>query len=330
MAQLTGASDSCSCSSRTDSFRCFAGQPWPERPQTLLFSSSVPSDAKGIALSSEPIYAESTKRKNRASVACPSQQCSALDGQLATDSLGAKDDAVNGNAVEPNGQVLYLTNTGSALNILSPHLHATSSKHSRCSSCQCCCSSRETNAETSTETNSGSLQSAPQVSPPIPPKRSSCSPNSESACLSPSPLPEGHLYPSVPTQVLCLSRNRSLGEFHTPIAAVVALERRNARHGAETEGEEAGGTVPRCGTPRSSNAAAVLEPRAWCPTVHCREGTPPRQLCLDRHKGSMFTIDSSSPAALPEGKSHEPGPPPPPPKKHHRSVLHLRMLIPHF
>ncbi|KAJ8381158.1 hypothetical protein SKAU_G00019360 [Synaphobranchus kaupii] len=321
-AEPTGASDFCSYPSRMDSCSCLKGQSWSEKPQTLLFLPSLPSETKSSTMNSEPIYAESTKRKKKAFVGRPSQHCSALDGELAVDSQRAKNNTVTGNTGQPNSQILYLKSSGSPVSILFPH-SSTSCKDSRCCNFQCCCSN--------TEANTGSFRSRPQISPPIPPKRSS--PKFETACLSPSPHPEVHLYPSVPTQFLYLSqtRNKAQGQVHTPIPpipAVMALEPRNTLHTAQIEEEEGGKeTVPQCGTPRYTNAATVLEPQDWSPTVHSKESTPPgtahsgvSQLCLDKHKGSMLANGTSSTATLREGKTktHDTMPPPPPPKKHHR------------
>ncbi|XP_064153505.1 inactive tyrosine-protein kinase PRAG1-like [Anguilla rostrata] len=315
LGELPGAPGPCSCPrscpSPMDSSSCSTGQSWP---QTVLILPSMPSDSESITLRSEPIYAESTKRKKKATVGSPSQQHSALEGALAVDLQGPRNHSMTGNTGGPGG-ILYLARSGSAVRLLCPHLSSASCKDSGCSTFQCC--------HTSTETNTGPLKCRPQVSPPIPPKRSSSSPKFEPACLSPSPHPEVHSYPSPPTQQLCLSQawNRDMGGVHSPIPAGEALELRNAQNPkTEEQEEEEGGE---CGTPRASDTASVLQPKDWCPTVHCKESTSPgtarsgvSPLGLNRHRGNRFTSGTSCTAAQSEGNSgshHDTMPPQPPP-----------------
>ncbi|KAJ8415603.1 hypothetical protein AAFF_G00425830 [Aldrovandia affinis] len=307
---------------------CSRGQSCLEKPQTFLFLPHLPSDNVNRPYNAEPIYAESTKRKKKAFGEIPSQQPPALGGEPAMDNQGAKINTMAGSTGEPKSQMFYLRSSGSAMSSpLCTQLSSTSSIDPRCPTSKWCCNS--------TVVNAGSHPSRSQGSPPIPPKRSSCSLKFEAVRFPPAPQPEVHVFPSVSTQLFFppQAQSKAQEEVQRPIPAMPALEPRLTPHttqiaGEEKEKEEGGkDVVPQCEPPGFINVAAVLEPRDWCPVAHSKERTPPGTVhngvshqCLDKLKMSMLTKGTSSTAILPEGKSEskDPTPPPPPPKKHHR------------
>ncbi|XP_071030129.1 inactive tyrosine-protein kinase PRAG1-like [Oncorhynchus clarkii lewisi] len=192
-------SDSCSYRSSTDSLTGpdgfgLAGPDSPT-PQSLSASSaSSPSD--GQTLSSEPIYAESTKRKRRPQSAGggngkvhAQKQHSELEVELTEEGQNQRAKiTVRAAHTEENNRTFYLSSPDSAVSTQWPDFSPTALSNPGSPAFKWPSSSSVT--ETSSPGFPASLQPKPQNSPPIPPKRNNRSPKPLPGTSSISPVPE--------------------------------------------------------------------------------------------------------------------------------------------
>uniref|UniRef100_A0AAY5F357 Tyrosine-protein kinase SgK223 n=2 Tax=Electrophorus electricus TaxID=8005 RepID=A0AAY5F357_ELEEL len=332
-------SDSCSYGSSSDSLAGadvfhLAG---PESPGDAVRWGSPTKGHPGRRAGSEPIYAESSKRKLR-----PQQHTE----------VGAE---VNGSAESPratitvvaahteeNNRIFYLSSPDSAVSTQWQHFGPATPDDPAgpAFSWPPSPSTTETTPATSVVP---SVQTKPQTSPPIPPKRSGRSPKLGTSSLSPLPLPE--LSPPAPQP----SSRAIQGDAPSSGPAVAPAERRQklrntrsleGRIEEEEEGEEGG---PSSGLAGRVDGPAVRGPGASGRScTHVSEPVPgtdtnnsgsQKQTGTraqdDTRRGSVLGGVASSPSALSAASSTqlpavagadttEPKPPPPPPKKHHR------------
>ncbi|KAK6315662.1 hypothetical protein J4Q44_G00131860 [Coregonus suidteri] len=194
-------SDSCSYRSSTDSLTGLLGPDNPTPQSHSASSASPPSD--GQTTSSEPIYAESTKRKRRPQSAGgngkpqPPQpqaqkQCSELELTGEGQNQRAKITVMAAHT-EENNRTFYLSSPDSAVSTQWPHFSPTALSNPGSPAFKWPSSSSVTEtSSTSSPASPASLQPKPQNSPPIPPKRNNRFPKPllGTSSLSPVPLPE--------------------------------------------------------------------------------------------------------------------------------------------
>ncbi|XP_029484495.2 LOW QUALITY PROTEIN: inactive tyrosine-protein kinase PRAG1-like [Oncorhynchus nerka] len=196
-------SDSCSYRSSTDSltgpdgFRLLG--PDSPTPQNLSASSASPP-SEGQTMSSEPIYAESTKRKRRPqswgngkpNPPQAQKQCSELELTGEGQNHRAKITVMAAHT-EENNRTFYLSSPDSAVSTQWSHFSPTAISNPGSPAFKWPSSSSVTETSSTPSTASpASLQPKPQNSPPIPPKRNNRSPKPllGTSSLSPVPLPE--------------------------------------------------------------------------------------------------------------------------------------------
>ncbi|KAK6322808.1 hypothetical protein J4Q44_G00076000 [Coregonus suidteri] len=183
-------SDSCSYRSSTDSLTGPDG--------FGLVGPDSPSPSDGHTLSSEPIYAESTKRKRRPQSAGggngkpqAQKQHSELEVELTEEGQNQRAKiTVRAAHTEENNRTFYLSSPDSAVSTQWPYFSPTALSNPGSPAFKWPSSSSVT--ETSSPSFPASLQPKPQNSPPIPPKRNNRSPKPHlgTSSLSPVPLPE--------------------------------------------------------------------------------------------------------------------------------------------
>ncbi|XP_043090285.1 LOW QUALITY PROTEIN: inactive tyrosine-protein kinase PRAG1 [Puntigrus tetrazona] len=278
-------SDSCSNRSSVDSL---VGLRSPRK------SPSAPPN--GLE-ESEPIYAESTKRKRRLDAPSDGKapqssesetEVSAGDNQRATITVVAAH-------TEENNRTFYLSSPDSAVSTQWTHFSPTAAK--------------DPTSPAFTWPNapdaSGTAQPKPQSSPPVPPKISPRPPRLGASSLS-LPLPELSFHVVLPP-------NQAISQVD-PTAHAVRLKSHSARsleRCIEEEGESSGS----CGGPGDSVNAPAVPSREWSSESSAMPGTA--------NKSSSQTPEDDdrakeSPASSEDNTSRDPAPPPPPPKKHHR------------
>ncbi|KAJ8286617.1 hypothetical protein GJAV_G00041180 [Gymnothorax javanicus] len=330
-SEPTSLSDSCSFLSSTDSLSGSQGMD-VFAPQVLPSLSSPTLNTGNGEASTEPIYAESTKRKRKTAVdgqASGAEMGPTSEGQRATITVMAAHK-------EENNRTFYLSSPDSAVGTQWQNFSPTSCRDPSSpafkwpSNCL------------GSEGGISSLQPKPQASPPIPLKRNSRSPKLGTSSLSPIPCLESRSESSISAQSSSSTLSTPQGEAPTSTSIITTVERRH-KLGSSTwtwegriEEEEEGGedALPQTVMSGSINGAAVSEPRDWSPAAHCKESTPPGTANNDasqkhpgssveenKHRADMLAKAASLTADLPEGKckSHDPAPPPPPPKQHHRA-----------
>ncbi|XP_007230671.3 inactive tyrosine-protein kinase PRAG1 [Astyanax mexicanus] len=341
-SQNVSLSDSCSYRSSTDSLN------GPD-----VFHPESPSSA-GCAHGqgdSEPIYAESTKRKRRPQACGKPQQGDSdvsnnIESQRATITVVAAH-------TEENNRTFYLSSPDSAVS--TQWLHFSPTTPDDPSSPAFSWPSSPATSEITAVTASPSIQTKPQSSPPIPPKRNSRSPKLGTSSLSPVPLPELSFHlnlvskevTSKPPQVDALA-SAHLDRRQKIHSASRSLEGRIDEEEEEWEAKQGpaqeGG--PRGGSSSSINGPAVWwsEAREWnlagksegnaTPGTNSNNSTSQKQAGVRAQEGtqsgSMLTRANSNPVPLTTsaelastGASTDPKPPPPPPKKHHRVCAKL-------
>ncbi|XP_036443789.1 inactive tyrosine-protein kinase PRAG1 isoform X2 [Colossoma macropomum] len=336
-------SDSCSYRSSTDSMSgtdvfhtC-----GPESP-----SSSGRANGQGDG---EPIYAESTKRKRRPQVGAKPQP--QVDAEVSSNVENQRTTiTVMAAHTEENNRTFYLSSPDSAVS--TQWLHFSPTTPDDPSSPTFNWPSSPATTETTSMTSTASVQTKPQSSPPIPPKRNSRSPKLGTSSLSPVTLPELSFHLTlVPKEVASKSPQvDALASTH--------LERRQKLHSnsrslegrieeveeeCESEQGAAQKGVPHGGSSSSINGPAVWgsEAKEWNPAgkgegnstpgTDSNNSTSQKQAGVRAQEGtqcgSMLARASSNPAPLTTSlelassgtaASTDPKPPPPPPKKHHR------------
>ncbi|XDV38060.1 hypothetical protein PO909_007545 [Leuciscus waleckii] len=291
-------SDSCSNRSSTDSL------PGPQN------SSAPPNGLE----ESEPIYAESTKRKRR--TPCDGKESetelNASDAQRATITVVAAH-------TEENNRTFYLSSPDSAVSTQWTHFSPTAPKDS---------SSPAFTWPDAAEATPNASQPKPQSSPPVPPKVNSRPPRLGTSSLS-LPLPEisfNVVLPPPPKDVLLPVPSQV---DSTALVRSAPVRKHRSMEGCIDEVEEEGESerAGSCTRPvESINGPAVrgFASREWKSESSATPGTG--------NKSS-----SQTPAGIPEengntgestrahlnqtnqpNASRDPVPPPPPPKKHHR------------
>lgn len=265
-------SDICSNRSSVDSITALTS------PQN---SVSAPPDGTE---ESEPIYAESTKRKRRP----------AEDGKTRPETIGENQRAtitVMAAHTEENNLTFYLSSPDSAVSTQWTHF-----------------SPKEAPVPAFTWPDASSPSPKPQSSPPVPPKINTRSPRLGTSSLTPLPELSFHVSPKdltcAPRQADGQSEHRSLRSVEGRIDEV------------DEEREE--GTARRTDGGAGVNESAVCESRSR----ESSEGrtTPGTN---NNNKSSSQTqelraVSSSSLLELNAERTAGPEPPPPPPKKHHR------------
>lgn len=335
-------SDSCSYRSSTDSLNgTDVFHPCgPESP-----SSSARTNGQG---DNEPIYAESTKRKRRTQTHGKPQQVdleisSGVESQRATITVMAAH-------TEENNRTFYLSSPDSAVS--TQWLHFSPTTPDDPSRPAFSWPSSPANTDTTTVNSSPSLQTKPQSSPPIPPKRNSRSPKLGTSSLSPVPLPELSFHLTlVPKEVTSkppqvdTPAGAQLDRWQKLQSASRSLEGRIEEVDEEWESEQGAAQEvgPRVWSSNSINAPAVWgsKAREWNPSGNGESNSMPgtdgnnstsqKQADVraqeDTQSVSMLARANTNPAPLavsPElsssgtAASTDPKPPPPPPKKHHR------------
>ncbi|KAJ7986867.1 hypothetical protein DPEC_G00332860, partial [Dallia pectoralis] len=195
-------SDSCSNRSSTDSLTGpdRFGPLLPDGPTPLSASSTSPNSPSDGRATSEPIYAESTKRKrglhSAGSNGTPlaQKQRSEADAEHTGDGQNQRAKiTVMAAHTEENNRTFFLSSPDSAVSTQWPHFSPTTLSNPGSPAFRWPSSPSVTEAvSSSTLTSPAYLQPKPQNSPPIPPKRNNRSPKTflGTSSLSPVPLPE--------------------------------------------------------------------------------------------------------------------------------------------
>ncbi|XP_067279255.1 inactive tyrosine-protein kinase PRAG1 [Pseudorasbora parva] len=256
---------------------------------------------------SEPIYAESTKRKRRGdgNVASESEtEVNASDNQRATITVMAVH-------TEENNRTFYLSSPDSAVSTEWTNFSPTAHKD---------LAFTWPNAPDATEATQSSTQPKPQSSPPVPPKINSRPPRLGTSSLSLLPLPELSFNVVLPPKV------QTQGDANSP-AQTVPVWKLRSLEGCIDEVEEepeSKGTSLKSG---SINAPAVqgFASREWKSESSAMPGTAnksPSQTQAGVPDAEGKAIESSRVSLIDANEpnaSRDPAPPPPPPpKKHHR------------
>ncbi|XP_030623804.1 inactive tyrosine-protein kinase PRAG1 [Chanos chanos] len=340
-------SDSCSYCSSVDSLTgpdVFAPTSGPESPRNP--SNTAGSDNGHVRRSNtEPIYAESTKRKQRMQCDGKPQQRSKLDVAVNSGSEGQKATiTVMAAHTEENNRTFYLSSPDSAVSTEWPHFSPTTNP---------AFSWPSTPVSMEITSPAPSQSPKPQSSPPIPPKRSTRSPKLGTSSLSPVPLPELSIHTSLSpreTTIKC-----SQVDVHTSGTSASHLERRHKLHSTgwsmegrieeEEEGErDSEERIPQEGgsqngsqgpingsavwrrskdrssgtqgesnaTPGTTNNGASQNQRG----IHAEEGRQSNSMLASATNPVPVAHATEIPAT--RIASRDPIPPPPPPKKHHR------------
>ncbi|XP_051533844.1 inactive tyrosine-protein kinase PRAG1-like isoform X2 [Myxocyprinus asiaticus] len=328
-------SDSCSNPSSTN---LLMGLP---SPQNSPDSASVPPN--GFE-ESEPIYAESTKRKRRTQEDGQSQQSSESKMEVNINESQRATITVMAAHTEENNLTFYLSSPDSAVSTQWTHFSPTVPKDPSST-----VFSWPNAPETTEMTPNSSTQPKPQSSPPVPPKINTRSPRLGTSSLSLIPLPELSFHLGLP------SKDRtpvpSQEDNNPPSPAHDHSERRLKPHSArslevridevEEEVEPEERTTQRAGS-YGRPGDSINGPAVWgcesrersegsaSPSTNTNKSTSQTQTGVpaedNRVKESILTPVLSSPSPLvnsteinaEKAASRDPVPPPPPPKKHHR------------
>ncbi|XP_026108598.1 inactive tyrosine-protein kinase PRAG1-like [Carassius auratus] len=299
-------SDSCSNRSSVDS------SPGLRSPQK---SPSVPQN--GLE-GSEPIYAESTKRKRRLNAQSDGKapQSSESDTEVNVSDNQRATITVMAAHTEENNRTFYLSSPDSAVSTQWTHFSPTTPKDPTSPAFTW------PNAPDAPE----STQPKPHSSPLVPPKISTRPPRLGTSSLSPVPLPElsfhAVLSPNLGTsQVEARTPTRTVPEWRHKSHSTRSLEGCIDEVEEEVESE---GTDKRLGssigTGDSINSSAVpcIESREWTSESSAMPGTANKSTSHIQAENPSSLIPSSEP-----NTSRDPAPPPPPPKKHHRVCKRL-------
>ncbi|KAL0965862.1 hypothetical protein UPYG_G00286730 [Umbra pygmaea] len=193
-------SDSCSYRSSTDSLTGPDGFGKPDCPTPLSASSTSSTSPLAGRTTSEPIYAESTKKKRRADSAAVNgtaqvqKQHSEADADPAGEGQNQRAKiTVMAVHTEENNRTFYLSSPDSAVSTQWPHFSPTALSNPGSPAFKWpSTSSFPEAALSSIPVSPAYLQPKPQNSPRIPPKRNNRSPKTllGMSSLSPVPLPE--------------------------------------------------------------------------------------------------------------------------------------------
>ncbi|XP_073681009.1 uncharacterized protein [Garra rufa] len=278
-------------------------------------STSVPPN--GLE-ESEPIYAESTKRKRRLNAqsdgkvtqSCESEtEVNVSDNQRATITVMAAH-------TEENNRTFYLSSPDSAVSTQWTHFSPTTPKDPSSPAFTW------PNAPDPTETIP-STQPKPQSSPPVPPKINTRAPRLGTSSLSLVPLPELSFHVVLPP-------NQITSQVDANAHAIP--EWRHKSHSARTrideveEEVESEGTAKSpgsCGGSANSINGPAVPSREWTSESSATPGTGNKSTSQTPAEDSRVNESMpSSPSPLIHANepntSRDPAPPPPPPKKHHR------------
>ncbi|XP_051962220.1 LOW QUALITY PROTEIN: inactive tyrosine-protein kinase PRAG1-like [Xyrauchen texanus] len=325
-------SDSCLDPSSTGSLK---GLP---SPQNSPDSASVPPN--GLE-ESEPIYAESTKRKRRDGKS-PQSTESELEVNI-NESQRATITVIAAHT-EENNLTFYLSSPDSAVSTQWTHFSPTAPKDVSSTAFTW------PNVPETTETFPVPCnQPKPQSSPPVPPKINTRSPRLGTSSLCLLPLPELSFHLVLPPKDMTPAPSQEIN--HPPGPAYAHSERRLKPQSArslegcidevEEEVEPEEGTTQRagsCGRPGDFiNGPAVwgCESKEWSEgraspgtntnksTSQMQTGVPAEdnrvsESTLTRVVSSPSPLDNSTELNTEKAASRDPVPPPPPPKKHHR------------
>lgn len=287
-------SDSCSNRSSTDSL------PGLRSPQ-----KSMNAPPNGLE-ESEPIYAESTKRKRRTPCDGKSSESetevNASDNQRATITVMAA-------RTEENNRTFYLSSPDSAVSTQWTHFSPTAPKD-----LQIPVFTWPNSPDATQATPSSSTQHKPQSSPPVPPKINSRPPRLGTSSLSLAPLPElsfNVVLPPKDATPLPSQRDGPVVSTHRSLEGCID----EVEEEVESDGTaQRSGSCTRPGDSINGPAVRGFASREWKSESSATPGTA--------NKSS-----SQTPAGVPEenskaiesiNASRDPAPPPPPPKKHHR------------
>ncbi|XP_028828753.1 inactive tyrosine-protein kinase PRAG1 [Denticeps clupeoides] len=308
----TSLSDTCSYRSSTDSLT------GPD-----VFGTS---NLEGSKCGSEPIYAESTKRKKKLPGEQKPQQSTELESSRATITVMAAH-------TEANNRTFYLSSPDSAVSTQWNHFSPTALKEPSSPAFKWPSSVVSMEA-----VSPASLQTKAQSSPPLPPKRNSRSPKLGASSLSPTFHPDLAFHSLSPRDAAIRS---PLVESQSPDTAAALQERRHRLQNGpwnleeveeEQESEDEGhGSKAMNGTPvwtgsRDWSAAAQRKGSSATPgTVNNGASQKQAGTRAEERRGSVPAAGTSAAPlahgtelAEAKGAAHQPSPPPPPPKKHHR------------
>ncbi|XP_051960867.1 inactive tyrosine-protein kinase PRAG1-like [Xyrauchen texanus] len=323
---------SCSNPSSKD---LFAGHP---SPQNSPNSASPPNGLE----KSEPIYAESTKRKRRTQGDGQTQQSSESEMEVNINESQRATITVMAAHTEENNLTFYLSSPDSAVSTQWTHFSPTAPKDPSSTEF-----SWPNTPETTETTPNSSTQPKPQSSPPVPPKSNNRSPRLGTSSLSLIPLPELSFHLAlppkdrtpVPTQEdnNAPSPSHEHSEWRLKPHSARSLEGRIDEVEEEVEPEE--GTTQRAGS-CDRPGDSINGPAVWgcesrersegsaSPSTNTNKSTSQMQNGVpaedNRAKESILTAVVSSPSLVnteinaEKAASRDPVPPPPPPKKHHR------------
>ncbi|XP_077091569.1 inactive tyrosine-protein kinase PRAG1 isoform X2 [Siphateles boraxobius] len=255
---------------------------------------------------SEPIYAESTKRKRR--TPCDGKESeteiNASDTQRATITVVAAH-------TEENNRTFYLSSPDSAVSTQWTHFSPTAPKDST--------------SPAFTWPTEGTSQPKPQSSPPVPPKIHSRPPRLGTSSLS-LPLPEISFTMALPPKEMAPVPSQA--DSIAPVRPA-AVRKRRSLEGCIDEVEEEGESERSgsCTRPvESINGPAVRgflsrewksESSAMPGTGNKRTSQTPAGVPEENGRPSESTRAHLNQTIEPNARAH-PVPPPPPPKKHHR------------
>ncbi|XP_076835763.1 inactive tyrosine-protein kinase PRAG1 [Brachyhypopomus gauderio] len=344
-------SDSCSYGSSSDSL---AGPDvfhhcGPESPRDPAGWGSPSTGRPDRRASGEPIYAESSKRKHRPhhhaelSTVDPKASGTAESPRATITVVAAH--------TEENNRIFYLSSPDSAVSTQWQRFNSATPDDpaSPAFSWPSTPSTTETTPATSV---APSLQTKPQSSPPIPPKRSARSPKLGTSSLSPLPFSElscpAALSPKAGSSRLIQGDAESSGSDAAPVERRQKLHNTWSLEGRIEEEEEEGEGETRAaqeGGPHGGSGGSLNGPAVWgseasersgADPSHSTPGTDANNSASQRQAGTRaqdavrsgsvlggvasnpFSTSSTQLSTAAGQGTSEPRPPPPPPKKHHR------------
>ncbi|XP_016112717.1 tyrosine-protein kinase SgK223 [Sinocyclocheilus grahami] len=262
---------------------------------------------------SEPIYAESTKRKRQLDAQCDGKapqssesetEVNVSDNQRATITVVAAH-------TEENNRTFYLSSPDSAVSTQWTHFSPTAPKDPSCPAFTW------PNAPDVTETT----QPKPRSSPPVPPKISTRPPRLGTSSLS-LPLPELSFHVVLPPNQMTSQVDTNAQAVRNKSNSATSLEGCIDEVEDEVESKRLGSYG---GLGDSINAPAVPS-REWMSESSAVPGTAIKstsQIPAEDGRAKESLLLSPSPLIHSSEPNTDPTPPPPPPKKHHRVCKRL-------
>ncbi|XP_016316938.1 tyrosine-protein kinase SgK223-like [Sinocyclocheilus anshuiensis] len=274
-----------------------------------------PSVPPNVLEESDPIYAESTKRKRRLDAQCDRKapkssesetEVNVSDNQRATITVVAAH-------TEKNNRTFYLSSPDSAVSTQWTHFSPTAPKDPSSPAFTW------PNAPDATETT----QPKPRSSPPVPPKISTRPPRLGTSSLS-LPLPELSFHVGLPPNQMTLQVDTNAHAVRNKSNSATSLEGCIDEVEEEVESKRLGSYG---GLGDSINAPAVPS-REWTSESSAVPGTANKSTSQmpaedGRAKESLLLSPSPLIHSSEPNTSRDPTPPPPPPKKHHRVCKRL-------